>query len=207
MEAVQELNVSKEKSAVKKTTSTKKPSIVPKANGIELVGEDAEAPIDTVKPNDWNTNTMTTHMKGSVRHGLKNDGWIRSQRILVWRTDEKGNVKNIIIDGEHRWVEAKASGYAGLVPVTYLDGLRLPMRVFRVTASTTLLALNLVRTIAYIASGVFVLQDLTLVLAAIVPAALGTLAGDRLHDRMNPQAFRRVVGAVLIASGGALLLR
>ena len=98
-------------------------------------------------------------------------------------------------------------GMAGPVYVTYLDGLRLPMRVFRVTASTTLLALNLVRTVAYIASGVFVLQDLTLVLAAIVPAALGTLAGDRLHDRMNPQAFRRVVGAVLVASGGALLLR
>ena len=98
-------------------------------------------------------------------------------------------------------------GMAGPVYVTYLDGLRLDKRVFRVTTSTTLLALNIVRSIAYIASGVFALQDFTLVFAAAVPAALGTWAGDRLHDRIGPQGFRRAVAALLVASGGALLLR
>jgi uncharacterized membrane protein YfcA len=98
-------------------------------------------------------------------------------------------------------------GMAGPVYVTYLDGLRLDKRVFRVTTSTTLLALNVVRSIAYVASGVFALQDVTLVLAAAVPAALGTWAGDRLHDRISPQAFRGGVAVVLVASGAALLLR
>jgi uncharacterized membrane protein YfcA len=79
--------------------------------------------------------------------------------------------------------------------------------VFRVTTSTTLLALNVVRSIAYVASGVFALQDVTLVLAAAVPAALGTWAGDRLHDRISPQAFRGGVAVLLVASGAALLLR
>lgn len=98
-------------------------------------------------------------------------------------------------------------GMAGPVYVTYLDGLRLDKRVFRVTTSTTLLVLNVVRSIAYVASGVFALQDVTLVLAAAVPAALGTWAGDRLHDRMSPQAFRTGVAVLLVASGAALLLR
>jgi uncharacterized membrane protein YfcA len=98
-------------------------------------------------------------------------------------------------------------GMAGPVYVTYLDGLRLDKRVFRVTTSTTLLALNLVRSIAYVASGVFALRDLTLVVAAALPAALGTWAGDRIHDRVSPEVFRRAVGVLLIASGAALLLR
>ena len=96
---------------------------------------------------------------------------------------------------------------AGPVYVTYLDGLRMPMRVFRVTVSTTLLALNLVRSIAYLASGVFGLGDLTLVLAATIPVALGTWAGDLVHDRISAGTFRRLVGVLLVASGLALLLR
>jgi uncharacterized membrane protein YfcA len=98
-------------------------------------------------------------------------------------------------------------GMAGPVYVTYLDGLRMEKRVFRVTTSTTLLALNLARSIAYLASGVFALHNFTLVVAAALPAALGTWVGDRLHDRIHPAAFRSAIGVLLIASGAALLLR
>lgn len=98
-------------------------------------------------------------------------------------------------------------GMAGPVYVTYLDGLRMDKRTFRVTTSTTLLALNLVRSVAYVASGVFALQNFTLVAAAALPAALGTWAGDRLHDRIGPGAFRASIAALLLASGVALLLR
>ena len=35
---------------------------------------------------------------------------------------------------------------------------------------------------------------------------VGTLVGDRLHDRLDPKAFRRVIGALLVASGAGLLL-
>ena len=97
-------------------------------------------------------------------------------------------------------------GMAGPVYVTYLDGLKLDKRVFRVTTSTTLFTLSLTRSIAYVIGGLFALDDLVLLAAAAIPVALGTLAGDRLHDRLDPEAFRRMVGGVLIFSGSALLL-
>ncbi|HEX4886231.1 MAG TPA: sulfite exporter TauE/SafE family protein [Casimicrobiaceae bacterium] len=98
-------------------------------------------------------------------------------------------------------------GMAGPVYVTYLDGLRLPMRVFRVTVSTTLLALNIARSGAYLVSGVFHIDDFTLVVGSVLPVLLGTWAGEWVHDRISPEAFRRGVAALLIASGAALLLR
>jgi uncharacterized membrane protein YfcA len=97
-------------------------------------------------------------------------------------------------------------GMAGPVYVTWLDGLKLDKRVFRVTTSTTLFTLAIVRSIAYLAGGVFALGDFVLVAAAAIPVALGTVAGDRLHDRLDPETFRRLVGGVLVFSGAALLL-
>jgi uncharacterized membrane protein YfcA len=63
-----------------------------------------------------------------------------------------------------------------------------------------------VRSIAYLVGGVFALGDFVLVAAPRFPVALGTIAGDRLHDRLDPETFRRLVGGVLIFSGAALLL-
>jgi len=97
-------------------------------------------------------------------------------------------------------------GMAGPVYVTYLDGLKLDKRVFRVTTSTALFTLAIVRSVAYLVGGVFALGDLVLVAAAAIPVALGTLAGDRLHDRLDPETFRRLVGGVLVFSGAALIL-
>ena len=97
-------------------------------------------------------------------------------------------------------------GMAGPVYVTWLDGLGLDKRVFRVTTSTTLFALSIVRSIAYVAAGLFALNDVVLLAAAAIPVALGTLAGDRLHDRLDPESFRRLVGGVLVFSGLALLV-
>jgi uncharacterized membrane protein YfcA len=96
-------------------------------------------------------------------------------------------------------------GLAGPIYVTYFDALKLTKSVFRVTVSTTLLVLNLVRSAGYFATGVFRKEDLILIAAAFIPVAIGTLAGDRLHDRLDPAAFRRAVGALLVASGLGLL--
>lgn len=96
-------------------------------------------------------------------------------------------------------------GLAGPIYVTWFDSLKLSKSVFRVTVSTTLLALNLVRSIGYFATGVFRFDELALVAAAFIPVAIGTLVGDRLHDRLDPRAFRRAIGALLVASGLGLL--
>ncbi len=96
-------------------------------------------------------------------------------------------------------------GLAGPIYVTYFDALKLSKSVFRVTVSTTLLVLNLVRSVGYFATGVFSVEDLTLVAAAFIPVAIGTLAGDHLHDRLDPAAFRRAIGVLLVASGLGLL--
>ena len=98
-------------------------------------------------------------------------------------------------------------GLAGPLYVTYFDSLGLAKGVFRVTVSTTLLTLSIVRSIGYLAAGVFQAEDLMLVAAALVPAGVGTLLGEWVHDRIAPEAFRRGVGALLVLSGSALLVR
>ncbi len=61
-------------------------------------------------------------------------------------------------------------GLAGPVYVTYFDSLGLAKGVFRVTVSTTLLTLSIVRSTGYFATGVFRAEDFMLVAAALVPA-------------------------------------
>ena len=97
-------------------------------------------------------------------------------------------------------------GLAGAIYATYLDALELSKNVFRVTMSAALLLLGLVRSIGYAATGVFGPEDFVLIAAALLPVAVGTVIGDKLHDRLDPATFRRAVGVLLVASGAGLLL-
>ncbi len=97
-------------------------------------------------------------------------------------------------------------GLAGAIYATYLDALALSKTAFRVTMSTTLLILAAVRTVGYVATGVFHAEDFVLIAASLAPVAIGTLLGDRLHDRLDPVTFRRAIGVLLVASGAGLLL-
>ena len=97
-------------------------------------------------------------------------------------------------------------GLAGAIYATYLDALRLSKGAFRATMSATLLVLAVARSVGYVWAGVFRLEDVILIAAAFVPVTIGTVIGDKLHDRLDPDAFRRAVGILLVASGLGLLV-
>ena len=75
-----------------------------------------------VQPNVWNPNRMTKHQMESLVHGLRTDGWLASQALLIWGKDDLGKVRNIIIDGEHRYQAALTTGIAE-GPMVFLEGL------------------------------------------------------------------------------------
>ena len=79
-------------------------------------------PLSSVDRNSWNPNRMTPRMKASLTHGLRTDGWIVSQALLIWGTDDKDVRHDIIIDGEHRWMVATELGMPE-GPMVVLDGL------------------------------------------------------------------------------------
>ena len=93
----------------------------PKAT-IQVRGDVVSRKLDSVKPNPWNPNTMSDEMKESLLYGLKRDGWLASQALLIWGTDEKGERQDLIIDGEHRWLAATGEGLQK-GPMVFLDGL------------------------------------------------------------------------------------
>lgn len=89
---------------------------------VQIRGEVVVGSLAGVKPNEWNPNRMTEHMKESLRHGLRTDGWLASQALLIWHTDQEGVVHDVIIDGEHRWTMAQEEGFTE-GPMVFLDGL------------------------------------------------------------------------------------
>lgn len=91
------------------------------ANAPKVVGEVVSCPLSDVKPNGWNPNQMTTAEMKSLAHGLKKDGWMASMALLIWGTDETGETKNLIIDGEQRWTAAPMAGFKE-GPMVFLHG-------------------------------------------------------------------------------------
>jgi hypothetical protein len=69
----------------------------------KLRGKVEILPLANVQPNGWNPNIVPEHVMDSIRHGFRADGWLVSQALLVWATDDQGAERNVIIDGEHRW--------------------------------------------------------------------------------------------------------
>lgn len=89
---------------------------------VEVVGKVQILPLAAVQPNDWNPNEMDAQMSASLRQGLLEDGWLVSQSLLIWGKDNRGKIRNVIIDGEHRWTEARAVGFE-TGPMVLLNGL------------------------------------------------------------------------------------
>lgn len=76
---------------------------------------------------------------------------------------------------------------------------------FRTTLSALWLVLNAALVLGYAFSGAFDRHTATLSAALVPSLALGLFTGERLHDKVSPPAFRRLV-LVLLALAGALLL-
>lgn len=91
--------------------------------GPGVVGNVEVIDLSRVKPNPWNPNSMTEFERKSLRTGFESDGWLASQALLIWGTDEHGKKQNLIIDGEHRYTVAKELGFEK-GPMVFLSGLR-----------------------------------------------------------------------------------
>lgn len=100
------------------------PIIQPEAvpGGPAVRGHAVLRPLADVVANPWNPNRMTDHMFQSVVHGLRTDGWVASQALLIWGTDQQGRTRNMIIDGEHRWRAAQEAGFKE-GPMVFLEGM------------------------------------------------------------------------------------
>jgi hypothetical protein len=96
---------------------------------------------------------------------------------------------------------------ASLFFVMYLEARKLAKHAFRATMSAMLLALAVVRGIGYYLVDEFT-QDSLLVFAAALPVMLiGIYAGNHIHLRLSELAFRRLVGATLLACSVPLMLK
>lgn len=98
-------------------------------------------------------------------------------------------------------------GMAGPFYVIYLRALALDKRHFRASMSSVLLLLSLVRAGGYGSLGMYGGTAIAALLLFAPAMALGMLAGERWHVRLDQARFERIVAVLLTVSGGALLLK
>lgn len=96
---------------------------------------------------------------------------------------------------------------AGMFFAIYLDLLKHAKREFRATVAGILLALGLFRGAGYISVGAYDRDTLIVCAVALPMMAIGMFIGNRVHANLAPLAFKRLVAAILIASGVPLLVR
>jgi len=86
--------------------------------------------------------------------------------------------------------------------VVYAVGrLKLEKGSFRSTLSALWLLTNSVLTLSYIATGLLTVANLRF-WASLAPAVvIGTIVGEKLHDRVNEHHFRIIVFAILLVAG------
>jgi uncharacterized membrane protein YfcA len=98
-----------------------------------------------------------------------------------------------------------ASG--GPLVVYAVSRLNLQKGTFRSTLSALWLLTNSVLTLSYIVTGRLTATNLTF-WALLAPAiVIGTVIGERLHDRANEHLFRIVVFSILLVAGISIVVR
>ena len=89
----------------------------------------------------------------------------------------------------------------------YLNACALDKRAFRATISAMLLALSLIRLVAYAAVGELGAESLAVFATALPIMGLGIYLGGRIHARMSEGLFKGLVCAILVVCAIPLLLR
>ncbi|MEW6593649.1 MAG: sulfite exporter TauE/SafE family protein [Thermodesulfobacteriota bacterium] len=98
-------------------------------------------------------------------------------------------------------------GTGGPFYVIYLTLRQADKSGFRATAATIFLFDGACRLIGFTLSGMFHRATLLAAVAALPLVAVGLRLGNRIHLTITPKNFMRLVCVILLASGGALLLK
>lgn len=96
---------------------------------------------------------------------------------------------------------------AGMFFAIYLDLLKFAKVEFRATVAAILFGLGIMRGAGYVSVGAYDRDALIVCAAALPLMAIGIWAGNHIHANLEPLKFKRLVAAVLIASGVPLMLR
>ncbi|MFL6948456.1 MAG: sulfite exporter TauE/SafE family protein [Xanthobacteraceae bacterium] len=96
---------------------------------------------------------------------------------------------------------------ASIFYAIYFDAIRLAKHHFRATMSAMILSLSLVRGLGYFAVGEFGLEALKTFALFFPMMLIGVFVGDHFYGGISERVFRRLVAAVLILSGVALLVK
>ncbi len=104
-------------------------------------------------------------------------------------------------------VSALFGSGAGPIYVVYFNILRVERDVFRVTMSAVVLIGGAVRLAGYASYGFYGGATIMLLAVGLPLVFVGSWLGDWLAPRLNPPAFRSLVGGLVLLSGVALLLK
>lgn len=98
-------------------------------------------------------------------------------------------------------------GAAGPLVAIYLSNLELEAAVFRVTITVTLFLLAGMRITGYTGLGLYDRPTLIVLGVSLPFMWVGARLADRVAKKLSAPAFNRIVGATMLVSGGALLLK
>ncbi len=103
-------------------------------------------------------------------------------------------------------VGALFGAMAGVFYAIYFDLQRVSKAEFRATVAATLLVLGFVRGGGYFAVGAYDREALIATAFSLPLMFAGVVLGNHIHSSLSENAFRRLIGIVLIVSGIPLLL-
>jgi uncharacterized membrane protein YfcA len=96
---------------------------------------------------------------------------------------------------------------AGPIYVVYFDILRLEKTVFRATMSAVVVLGGAARIAGYESYGFYGPSTIALLAVGIPVVIVGSWLGDRVVYRLSARSFSRLVAAIMLLSGVALLIR